>query len=66
MKNRIIRLALVGGLALAASGPLTSSASAAYCSPLAETVCNTYALICRHVPEGGKYDPHALLCESLA
>lgn len=66
MKNRVIRLALVGGLALAASTPFTATANAFVCPDEVDVVCQTYGLVCRYVPEGSKVNPHALLCESFA
>ena len=66
MKNRVIRLALVGGLALAASTPFTTSAHAFVCPDEVYVVCQTYGLACQYVPEGGKVNPHTLLCESFA
>ncbi len=66
MKHRVIRLALLGGLTLAASTPFTAPANAFVCPDVADVVCQTYGLACQFVPEGGKVNPHTLLCESFA
>ena len=67
MKTRLARISLVAGLATAAFAPaMTSTANAFVCSDLAQPVCAVYAAACQHVPDDGKYDLHALLCESFA
>ena len=67
MKLRLTRIALVSGLAAAAFVPaMTSTANAFMCSDLTEPACAAYAAACQHVPEGGKYDLHAVLCESFS
>ena len=67
MKLRLARIALVSGLAAAAFAPaMTSTANAFMCSDLVQPVCAVYAAACQEVPEGGKYDLHAILCESFA
>lgn len=47
MKHRLVRLGLVGALALAVAGPATQSASAFACAPGFEAICFVVGTACR-------------------
>jgi hypothetical protein len=62
MRNRLIRFALGGAVAVTAFAPAAPAAHAWACiGEVAEVVCTVYATGCRYVPStGGKVDPHVV------
>ncbi|HEU0130206.1 MAG TPA: hypothetical protein VFQ85_04350 [Mycobacteriales bacterium] len=59
MKHRLARLALLGGIAIAVSAPMTATSNAALCnSPRTVGLCNTLNAVCGAL---GSVDP-ALAC----